>query len=144
MKRADFVGSWKLVSYELRASDGRAEQPFGGAPAGRLMYDAHGRMAGQCMDPRRPKFACSNAARGSHKEVRAAFTRYIAYYGSYTLDARAGTVTHHVEGCLYPNWVGTDLVRKAEFSGKRMTLRTPPIQTGSREVVGTLVWEREG
>jgi len=137
------IGCWKLVSYELRSSTGRVVRPFGDAPVGRLMYDAHGRMIGQCLDPRREKFARSNPTRGTALEIRAAFNGCVGYFGTYTLDKQARTVTHHVKGSLFPNWIGSDQARHYEIRGRRLVLRTPPIKTSKREVVGVLVWERE-
>ena len=44
-------------------------------------------------------------------------------------------MTHHVEGGLSPNMVGSDLKRSYEFSGNRLILK-PVGQTG------VLTWER--
>jgi len=137
------VGLWKLVTYELRWTDGRVEKPFGNTPTGRLMYDESGRMMGQCLDPRRSNFSHRNSLRGSDAEMRAAFTGCIAYFGTYTLDTAMRTVIHHVTGSLFPNWIGRDQIRHFEVHGPQLTLRTPPIKTGKREVVAVLVWERD-
>ena len=77
-------------------------------------------------------------------EVRAAYDGYLAYWGTFDLDAARGTVTHHVRGSLYPNWVGQDQVRAYSLEGRRLTLRTPPMKQRGREVVGLLTWERLG
>ena len=42
-------------------------------------------------------------------ERAAAFGTYIAYFGAYTIDVDKRTVTHHVEGAMNPNMVGSDL-----------------------------------
>jgi hypothetical protein len=36
---------------------------------------------------------------------------FFSYWGTYDLDEAAGTVTHRIEGCLYPAWVGASQVR---------------------------------
>jgi hypothetical protein len=138
-----FVGAWKLLSYELRGSDGSVQRPLGMHPAGRLMYDASGRMMGQCVDPDRSNFAHNNHNRGSLDEIKAAFIGCVAYYGVYVVDEAQGTVTHKVQGSLFPNWTGTDQVRRFRFEGNRLILSTPPIKTAGREITGMLVWERE-
>lgn len=143
MSSSNFVGAWKLISYELRGSDGSVQRPLGPNPVGRLMYDASGRMMGQCIDPGRANFTHSNHNRGSLDEIKAAFLGCIAYFGAYEIDETAGTVTHCVIGSLFPNWIGTRQVRCFRFESNRLILSTPPIKSAGREVVGTLVWERE-
>jgi hypothetical protein len=58
------------------------------------------------------------------------------------VDERARTVTHHVEGATFPNWIGTDQRRTYELSGDRLTLSTPPMVRGGRRSTYVLVWER--
>jgi len=44
-------------------------------------------------------------------EEKAAFDTYGAYFGTFTLDAKARTVTHHLEDNFVPGREGTDNVR---------------------------------
>jgi hypothetical protein len=55
----------------------------------------------------------------------AAFDNYIAYYGTYTLDLKAQTVTHHLEDASPPNWRGVNNVRWFEFQGDDRVLLIP-------------------
>ena len=48
-----FIGVWKLLSYEMRYDDGRVSHPYGSHPVGRLTYDRAGRMSAQLMNPER-------------------------------------------------------------------------------------------
>jgi hypothetical protein len=43
---------------------------------------------------------------------------------------------------MYPNWIGTDQKRFFEFSGDRLTLKTPPFQQAGDQQILILVWER--
>jgi hypothetical protein len=81
--------------------------------------------------------------RGTTEEIRQAFEGCIGYYGSYTVDEQARTVTHHVQGCSFPNYIGTDLKRLFNLSGDRLSLNTVPEVEGGEEVTFFLVWERE-
>ena len=64
------------------------------------------------------------------------FRRHFSYYGSYTVDDVAQTVTHHVTGSVAASWVGTDRTRSFTFEGAdRIVLTTP--DTHNR-----LVWLR--
>jgi hypothetical protein len=136
------VGAWRLVSFESRAASGDVRYPLGRAPVGRLQYDATGFMSVQLMDPGRPQFASGDLTRGSDAELRAAIGGYVAYYGTYTVDPARGSVTHHVEGALFPNWVGGNQVRGFRLDGDRLTITTPPIRVGGEDSTTVLVWAR--
>ena len=106
------------------------------------MYDANGHMSAQIMRPDRPAFASGDHLKGTPMEIKSAFEGFIAYYGVYEVNQEEGTVTHHVEGSSFPNWVGSAQRRFFEFSGNRLTLSTPPILVGGQQVTGVLIWER--
>jgi hypothetical protein len=136
------VGAWRLVSYETETPDGRRTEPLGPNVEGLAVYLANGRVSIQFMKRDRPRFRSEDAWRGTLEEERAAFEGFFAYAGRYTLDAAASTVTHHVEICSAPNYVGTDLVRTFSLAGNRLTLRTPQRQLAGQTSASTLVWER--
>jgi len=106
------------------------------------MYDASGHMSVQIMRPDRPAFASGDHLKGTPEEIKSAFKGFVAYYGTYEINEEEGTVTHHLEGSLFPNWVGTELKRFFEFSGNQLTLSTPPMPMGGQQVTGVLLWER--
>lgn len=68
----------------------------------------------------------------------------IAYFGRYEVNEAAETVTHHVTGCTFPNWIGSEQTRHFAFTDQRLTLSTPPILAGGATLRGILVWERTG
>jgi len=78
------------------------------------------------------------AANASQEEIREALGGFIAYFGTFDVDEAAKTVIHHVQACLVPSWVGTDLKRTYQFAGNRLTL-TARLTTNST----VLVWEKE-
>src|SRR6185503_19342592 len=71
----------------------------------------------------------------------AAAAGYVAYYGTYEIDASNGIVRHHVEGSTNTSWVGTTLVRYYDFSphANRLTLS---LKNAEARVTSTLTWER--
>jgi len=121
------LGTWKLVSYEARDSDGRAQSPLGQNVSGLLVYDGRGNMSAHVMRNDLAPFAALDPARATDLELRAAFDGYGSYFGTYTVDEASQTVTHHVRGAWYPNWIGHDQVRHFKFDGNRLLLTTPPI-----------------
>lgn len=134
------VGTWSLAHYEARVGDQPPTLPFGPRATGRLMYDASGNMSVQLLDPDRPLFASPDWTAGTPSEIETAFERFVGYYGDYALDEAAGTVTHHIRGAHYPNWVGTDQVRTFRLAGDTLVLSTPPFFGRGVEAVHTLWW----
>ncbi len=139
-----FVGTWRLLSAEYRYASGERVDYLGQGATGLLMYDAGGRMSVHLMQAGRPPFAASDRLGGTAEEIKAAFEGYHAYFGTYQVDEREAVVVHRLEGCTFPNWIGSEQRRLYEFAGNRLTLTTPRIRMRDAEAVGTLVWERVG
>ena len=133
--KQQLVGSYKLISYVSYDQNGVATKlPYS---VGQISYDAAGRMSAQLVRDGRARLSAPQA---SEAERAAAYSGYISYFGSYTVDADKGAVTHHVEGGMSPNMIGAELVRYVEFSpdGKSLFLS---VKTGER-VSGKLQWDR--
>lgn len=136
------TGTWRLLSSEFRTSGGEAIYPLGEDAGGQCILTPDGYMSGQLMRKDRPRFAAGNQASGTPEEIKAALEGYVSYYGPFDIDPARQQLTTHVEGSLFPNWIGEDQVRFYEFSENRLTLKTPPIPLGDDEVTGYLIWER--
>ncbi len=139
--RDRFFGVWKLVRCERKFPDGRSDYPYGEKPVGRITYDKAGRMSAQLMRPGRrstvPPGQSLITSNASADEIREAVNGFIAYYGTFDVDEPAQTVIHHVQACLIPSWVGTDLKRTYRFTDNRLVL------TAATTSVIELIWERE-
>ena len=120
-----FIGTWRLVSID--------DPTRGPHPIGIIMYDTTGHMAVQVIpDVPRAKFSGTVP---TPDEARSVLSGYTAYFGTYSIDETAGTVTHHCEGNVDPGRVG-DIVRRYQFEGNdRLTLM--PLESQVR-----IVWER--
>ena len=114
-----FIGTWRLIS---------------DSSTGLMYYDSLGNMAAQVMPGRaRPKYA---GAQPTPDEAKEAITGYLAYFGTYTVDERTHTITHHRKANINPGQVGDDAVRRYEFApGDRVILT--PVDTANR-----ITWER--
>ena len=56
---------------------------------------------------------------------------YDSYFGTYTVDEAAGTVTHHVEASLFPEDLGKDFTRRFRLDGDTFELSfTSPAADG--------------
>jgi len=114
-----FIGTWRLIS---------------ATSTGLMYYDVLGNMAAQVMPSRvRPKYA---GAQPTPDEAKEAITGYLAYFGTYTVDERTHTITHHRTANINPGQVGDDAARRYEFApGDRVILT--PVDSGNQ-----IVWER--
>ena len=138
----NLVGTWRLVSYEAKASSGEIRYPLGQHVVGQLFYDVHGNMSAHVMRVDRPTFASDDSGSGTGAEVRAAFEGHTSYFGTYTIDPLVRTVTHHVHGASYPNWMGHDQIRYCRIDGSHLVLSTPPILFRGESIEYILTWER--
>ncbi len=138
-----FAGSWRLVSAEGHSTDGSVTFDWGQNPLGRVMFDAGGRLSLHLVDPDRPNFKSGDFLRPTPDELSKAFNGYFGYFGSYTTDPDKRTITFHIEGAAYPNYIGSDQLRFYKITGDRLVLRTPPERAGGEDIVYYVTWERE-
>jgi Lipocalin-like domain len=113
-----FHGAWRYVG---ATQDGKPRADRGANARGLIYYDPSGLMSVQVAPDRERSKAASEPTPG---EAKAALSGYIAYFGTYTVDEQAGTVTHHRQGSVQPGDTA-DLVRGYEFRGDRLILRPP-------------------
>jgi Lipocalin-like domain len=136
------VGTWRLISFVEYGADGRETSDYGLTPRGCLMYDQNGRMSVHIAHSETRPFKSDDPFRGSPEELKDAFDGYFGYFGRYTVNENAGTVTHHVEGASHPNYVGTDQRRFFTWQGHRLVLSTRPECAAGAGVKYVATWER--
>lgn len=112
--RDRFTGAWRLAWLEHAGPDGKALRVD---CTGLLVYTADGHMSVQVME-RHPAAA---APAGAEQYAQGG---YEASWGTFRVDARAGTFTFHVDGALVRSLVGRDLVRAYEFTGRQLIVRS--------------------
>jgi hypothetical protein len=67
---------------------------------------------------------------------------YFAYYGYYTVDEKAATVTHHLELCSERSLAGASNLRQIALEGARLVLSGPMNLDGRPHTI-RVVWERQ-
>jgi len=129
------LGGWQLVS---ALTNGKVNPERGAKPTGLIFYDASGWMSVNIQGDHPPVELAGEAPTAD--ESHAALRTYWAYFGTYSVDEHAKTVTHHRTGSVNPGWhQHRDFVRSYEFVGTdRVVLRPQsPARNGNE-----LVWER--
>ena len=79
------VGTWLLDSVYDQAQDGRKNEPWGPNVKGIVMFDGNGRFSFQIISADRSKSASNNP--------RSPVGQAVGYFGTYTVDEAAKTVT---------------------------------------------------
>ena len=111
-------GAWRYVG---TTHDGKWREDRGDNPLGIIIYDPSGHMAAQVVPVR-------------EQRATAPISRFLAYFGTYSIDEGASTVTHHREGDLRPDGEA-DAVRQYRFEGDRLILS--PVDSTQ-----DIIWER--
>ena len=108
------IGAWHLVSMKEPAADGGLHDVAD--RTGTLIYTRDGYMSVQIMYPK------SEAALSNDYVLNG----YEASFGSYDVNEKAHTVTHHVMGSLTRQLVGKELTRVYRFSEGRLIIQSAP------------------
>ncbi len=129
------VGVWMLVSVTSER-EGTRSQPFGPNPKGIMVFTRDGHFSLFQSTAELPRLAANDRARATPDEATTIIRDSIAYFGTYTVDEAARSLSVTIEASTYANLLGppqrriitvlspTDL----EFSNPRtpsgMTLHT--------------------
>jgi hypothetical protein len=107
------VGQWQLVSISINGN-----AAYGDSPTGGMLLDANGHYA---------IIVVSNGG-----------ARNISYYGTYTVDETAKSVTMHIVGGTRPKADGRDQKRLVTLNGDQLIEQTP---LGPKGAI-ILTWKR--
>lgn len=135
--RDQLVGQWRLVATEQVREGEVPMASLGDAPIGLLTYTAGGHVLAQLGPASRPRVRAADA---TAEEVKALLRTQTSYFGTFTVDERARTVTHHRDGGQVPG--ARDIVRGIELAGSRLVLTTPTVVVDGRTRFSRITWER--
>ena len=116
--KAKLVGRWRLVSYLAVPEGGEALYPLGPDAKGVLDYSREGNVSVHIMG-----------------------AGYFSYYGYYSVDENAATVTHHLELCSERSLAGASNLRHIALEGARLVLSGSMSLDGRPHTI-RVVWER--
>ena len=134
----DLVGTWTLVSITIE-QDGKKTDFYGPNPQGQAIFDPNGRFSIIITRSGLPKFASDSRQLGTPEENAEVVQGSIAYFGTYTVDEAAKTVTYHIESSSFPNWKGIERISTFNISGDELTFTNPMSSVGVSDEV---VWKR--
>lgn len=129
----DIVGTWRLVSFE-DVEDGNIVRRFGDKPVGLFVYTNDGHVIIHIANAANPACIAPGKKSGPGKkddlalpacnpeQMQALLDGTVAYWGTYTVDAAAGEVIHHVLSDVSNGHAGTDQRRPFRLKGNRLVI----------------------
>jgi hypothetical protein len=97
------IGTWRLLEYLAWDSAGKPQQVFGPTPSGYVSFEVGGIAFIQIMNPDDP-------------------ASFAAYYGSFSVNAAADSLSILVEGTNLPSYLRTVQKRPFRIRGDTLTL----------------------
>ena len=151
------IGTWQLLSRTDLTQSGEVciDPTLGEHPVALLYYDSAGHFAAQFMKRDRDAEADTDMNTGAVGHVGQASATpaannsrarggYDAYFGTYTIDDTASTVTQTLIGALSQGNVGQVLTRHMVVLDDALTIRLDTTSANGDAVVRTLIWQRVG
>ena len=133
------VGTYKLLSWEIRHESGETSYPFGSDVQGIISYSEDGYVFAHIMAANRKAYSVGDLFGGESSEIVEGATTHISYCGTYKIDS--DEVIHNVHICSFPNWVSTEQRRHFEFDNGNLLLSVQGLQIGAERVGSYLIWQ---
>lgn len=135
-------GTWWLLSREDFTADGqkRIDPILGADPIAIVVY-AKEHFAAQFMKKGRSEESISVATSAGQNNT-AAVGGYDAYFGTYQIDPRTGSVAHTLLGSISPASIGITVMRNIQVDGDRLTIKLNTTTPEGEPIERTLIWKR--
>ena len=134
------LGIWLLRSREDYDAQGtqHIDPILGPDPLGMLSFAPH-RFAAQFMNRDRTSTGAATSAGANNS---GAVNGYDGYFGTYSSDEAAGTITIRLEGAVSPADIGKVLTRAIRVIDNRLIIQLPTTTSCGTAVTRTLVFTR--
>lgn len=134
------TGTWRLVSYQEKLSNGETVNPYGDTPQGMAIFEPGGYISVQIMKIPRVSFP-AGYERATAEQVKAVHEAYLAYYGTWAVDETHSAVVENIKASNQPYLNNQMTTQRYDFEGKRLSLRTVFSDRGGEHSV-LFVWEK--
>jgi hypothetical protein len=124
--KPQLVGTWNLLSWEQKKTDGTKVERYGSNPKGIAFFDADGRYIITVMKSDRARYVSNTLWQGTPQEDKETADGTITYFGTYSTNEVDDSITIHIEGSSFPNWDESDQKRFVAITGDRLTLTVRP------------------
>jgi hypothetical protein len=134
------AGTWRLVSYQEKLSNGDIVNPYGDTPQGVAIFEPGGYVSVQIMKIPRVSFP-AGYDRATVEQVKAVHEAYLAYYGTWAIDETESALIENIKASNQPYLNNQMTTQRYDFEGKRLSLRTVLTDRGDEHSV-VFVWEK--
>ena len=130
------VGTWKLIEYaDFDSATGKWTHPYGDHPRGYFTYTNSG-IVNLNISSENPLIITRDSAyKHSFTLVELIDNYAVGYFGTYTIDYKNSTVTHHPKGGAIPWYIGTDQHRQFILKGDTLFIGDPTFTIGKRILI---------
>jgi hypothetical protein len=122
------VGAWTLAEGSEVFADGKKVIPW--SKGSLIVSNGH------------VSFFVLPKDRSKTDSVRAPAGPMVAWYGAYTVDEGANTVTVKIEGASSPAFEGATRVQTVTFNGDTMTMTASKVETPEGPITPVNVWKK--
>lgn len=138
---AQLLGTWQLVSVEgTITGQAKPALPYGPHPLGFLMYQSDGHMCAELTNGNPPPW--KDPAQATDAQKVAYYESFIAYCGSFRLDAKNSTVYHYPTVAWSPSYVGSTQPRPFRLEGDKLIITATHGLPDPKMEKLVLVWQR--
>ena len=138
--KKQLVGAWTITSVTVQQKGGQKLDPWGANSKGMVIFTNDGHFSIINTRGDLPKLAAGNRLKGTADEDKALAQGSLAYFGTYTVDDAARTVTTRIDRSSYPNDDGSAQTRPITLltaDELHMTNPTGSVGGAVAEVVAT-------
>ncbi|KAF0254595.1 lipocalin-like domain-containing protein [Pseudomonas putida] len=142
--REKLIGTWEMEDFKIVEGGLLVDPPLGPVETcgGYLIYSADGHMVAFLSQKDIPRFEDNSLDGGTLEERARANQGIITYVGTFDIDEKNSTVTHHVKYASVPNMISRDLLRICVWEGEKLKLDTPPMEFGGQMKSSYILWRR--
>lgn len=133
------VGVWNYAATYNVTADGKRFDPQGGHGTGQFVLDPGGRFSWILIRNDIPRVKSNNRLNATPAEHKAISQGVLAFYGTYTVDEAASTMTMRIEHCSFPNFNGAEQKRTLQLEGDQLTVINAAGASGGTAYV---TWKR--
>jgi len=129
------VGTWRLIEYSDFDSISRKWlQPYGSHPKGYFTYTNSG-IVNLNISAENPLYISEDSAYKKPLTLGTLLDNAAGYFGTYTIDYKSSTLTHHPKGGSVLWYIGTDQHRQFIINNDTLFIGDPTFEIGKRVLV---------
>jgi len=135
IKTNRLAGTWRLIEYsDFDKTTGKWIRPYGDEPRGYFTYTNNG-IVNLNISAEHPLSISEDSAYKLPLTIGALLDNAAGYFGTYTIDYKNSTVTHHPKGGSIPWYIGTDQPRQFILRGDTLLIGDPTFSIGKRVLI---------